>query len=302
MDMDTDTFYTLSRAEVARQVQARGPQVVAFPINGTRRWFMLEHPQMTGQNFQAHYQEYSDLTAQQYIELFKLIFDHGIHTLLTPEFGSELLTRGEAYAKMTTAALAYLATYQPFLEFYDTYQVRVRFYGDYRRIFSQTPYAYLLDLFDQVTQRTLAYDKHRLFYGICANDPTESVAELSVAHYNQHGHIPNRQKIVELYYGEYVDPVEVFIGFDKFAAFDMPLLALGEEDLYFTVAPSLYMTERQLREIIYDHLYTRRLEASENWPVMENFYRKNIGQTLGIGKQRDGFWYPLPLVELPPGY
>src|ERR1700694_1141293 len=102
MDMDADDFYNLPRSEAARLVHTRGPRVVAFPINGTRRWFMLEHPAQVGQDFQGRFQEYSDLTAGKYIDLFKLIFDHGIHTLLTPEFGSELLTRGEAYAKMTT--------------------------------------------------------------------------------------------------------------------------------------------------------------------------------------------------------
>ena len=53
-------------------------------------------------------------------------------------------------------------------------------------------------------------------------------------------------------------PVELFIGFDKFTVFDMPLLTTGEEDLYFSVSPSPYMTIRQLRAILYDHLYVRR--------------------------------------------
>jgi adenosine tuberculosinyltransferase len=299
MDMDAEDFYNLPRPEAARLVQTEGPRVVAFPINGTRRWFMLEHPAAPGQDFQGRFQEYSDLTACKYIELFKLIFDHGINTLLTPEFGSELLTRGEAYAKMTTEALAYLATHPPFLEFYEEYQIRVRFYGDYRRVFAQTPYAYLIDLFDEVTRRTLNYDRHRLFYGVCANDATESVGRLSVHYHNLHSRVPDRRTIVELYYGEYVEPVNLFIGFDKFSVFDTPLLALGEEDLYFTVTPSLYMTERQLREILYDHLYTRRVKESNNWNALGEFYRLNQGKTLGIGAQRDGFWYPLSEVKVP---
>ncbi len=40
-----------------------------------------------------------------------------------------------------------------------------------------------------------------------------------------------------LYYGEYVAPVDLFVGFDKFCTFDMPLIATGDEDLYFHGQP-----------------------------------------------------------------
>lgn len=300
--MDQEDFFRLETPQVAQYVRASGPRVMAFPINGTRRWFMLEHPGDAAGDLHARFEQYRDATALKYVELFKLIFDHGIATLLSPEFGAELLTRGETYAQLISHGMAGLATHSTFLDFYDSCQVRVRFYGDYRRVLTGSPYAYLIDLFDELMARTAGYTRSRLFYGICANDATESVAELAVRHFSEHGRVPDRQTIINLYYGEPVEPVDLFIGFDKFNAFDMPLLALGEEDLYFTVAPSLYMNERQLREILFDHMYTRKLDASDDWHVMEPFYRANAGRTMGLGRQRNGFWYPLPQVELPPGY
>jgi hypothetical protein len=53
---------------------------------------------------------------------------------------------------------------------------------------------------------------------------------------------------MEMYYGEYVD--REFSRVHKFCSFDMPVV--GNEDLYFTVNPSLYLGEQQLREILYD--------------------------------------------------
>ena len=117
--------------------------------------------------------------------------------------------------------------------------------------------------------------------------------------------IPDKRTLVELYYGEYVEPVDLFIGFSKFRAFDMPLLTTGTEDLYFTVSPSPYLTERQLRDILYDHLFTRPgdLDYSamdgDDWARMNGFYRANLGNTLGVGIKRGEVWYPLPQVELP---
>jgi len=106
-----------------------------------------------------------------------------------------------------------------------------------------------------------------------------------------------------------VQPVNIFIGFDRFSAFDMPLVATGNEDLYFTVSPSPYLSERQLRRILYDHLYTRRAAepdyeslSKEAVEHMRAFYQINQDLTQGVGILRDGFWYPLPQVALPPGF
>ena len=157
----------------------------------------------------------------------------------------------------------------------------------------------MLDIFDAVKQKTANNSQCRLFFGLFASDATESVAELSVAYYQQHGIIPNKQKIIELYYGEYVQPVSFFIGFDKFSAYDMPLLTSGFEDLYFTVSPSAYLSQNQLREILFDHIYSRPMEEPEYsempreaWENMKTFYKVYRETTLGIGTIKDGIWYP----------
>lgn len=305
--MDIETFLALSTAQVAAVMRAAGSKICVFPINGTRRWFMLEHPPKEGEDPVCCY---LDVAGRRHIELYQLLFDHGLDTLLTPVFGPDLLDRGEEYVQMAVEGLARLATNADFLEFYDTYQVRVRFYGDYRSFFGATPYAYLSDLFDEMTSRTRRYDRYRLFFGVCAQDAVGVIAELAVGHYIQHGHTPDKRTLVKLYYGEPLGTVDLFIGFDKLSVFDMPLLAVGNEDLYFTVSPSPYLTERQLRSILYDHLYARRGQeldlgtlGPEVWDWMKGFYQANFERTLGVGRQGPGgFWYPLPQVEPFPGF
>ncbi len=306
--MDAEEFRHLPAEEIARLVRQAGPKVCVFPINGTRRWFMLEH--LPGPD-EDPLVTYLDVTGRRHIELYQMLFDHGVDTLLTPVFGPDLLERGQDYMDLAAAGLSRLATYPDFLDFYRAYQVRVRFYGDYRLFFEPTPYAYLSDLFDQVTAQTAAHNRYRLFFGVCAQDATEAIARLAVRYHAEHGHIPDKRTLVELYYGEYVGPVDLFIGFDKFCVFDMPLIATGNEDLYFTVSPSPYLTEVQLRDILYDHLYTRRGKepdylnmGPEAWAWMRKFYQANMGRTMGVGanQQPGDFWYPLPQVVLPRGF
>lgn len=305
--MRQEEFLALPTAEVARLVREAGPKVCVFPINGTRRWFMLEHPP----GDQDPVAPYLEVAWRRHVELYRLLFDHGIDILLTPVFGPDLLDRGEEYMKMAAAGLSGPASHSIFVDFYDSYGVRVRFYGDYRTFFQPTPYRHLCDLFDQITEHTSAHSRFRLLFGVCAHDATETIAELAVRYHAQHGRVPDKRTLIELYYGEYLSPVDLFIGFDQFSVFDMPLLNTGDQDLYFTVSPSPYMNEGQLRTILYDHLYARPgpepdylAMQSEEWDLMRDFYRVNRGGTLGVGarQEKGNFWYPLPQVELPDGF
>lgn len=305
--MDVETFRALPTHEVARIVRENGLRVCAYPAKGTRRWFMLEYPPVSKE---AYAPAYLDAVFQHHIEKYKLLFDHGVTTLLTPSFDLPLMQRGDAYMRMAAKGLAALAEHPAFLEFFAAYGVRVRFYGAYRKHLMSTPYAYLLDLFETVMTQTEKYDRHRLFFGLFVHDATETVADLAVQHYREYGETPGKQALIERYYGEDVGPVDIFISFSKLRAFDMPLLMTGKTDLYFMVSPSLYLDQAQLRDILYDHLFTRRKSSqadyealsTEDQDLMRAFYRANAGNTLGIGTwhERWQFWYPRPQVKLPP--
>lgn len=306
--MDSETFLSLSMEETARIVRAAGPKVCVFPMNGTRRWFMLEHPEIQNETSMARYLE---IAGERQLGLCRLFFDHGIDTLLTPLFGLDLLERGKEYVQAVgIEGLARMASHPDYLAFYRTCDIRVRFYGDYRKYLAGTPYSYLSDLFDEVAITTASHRRCRLFLGVFAQDATETVAELAIKYYQERQSIPDKNTLITLYYGEYISPVSFFVGFDKFSAFDMPLIATGSEDLYFTVTPSFYVDELQLRAILYDHLYMRpELETdyanlpSNSLASMREFYQANQGKTLGIGARKaGGFWYPLPEVLLPPDF
>lgn len=288
-------FLQLSDQQATQLVRSSGSQVCVFPFNGTRRWFLLEHG---AKKFDDWMEAYNDLTGKRYIEMYQMLFDHGVDTVVAPVFGGDIMERGQEYMEKIGSALSRLAEYSDFIDFYKTHDIRVHFYGDYRKKFSSTPYSYLTDLFDRITEETAPHKTNRLFYGIFASDATETLAELSVEYFHKNARIPSRRELIEQYYGEYIEKADFFIGFEKFSVFDYPMLNLGEENLYFTAAPSLYMTKRQLREILYDHLFLRPVEepdysemSREEMATMKNFYELNRDVTYGVGKIRNGIWY-----------
>jgi len=292
-----ETFLQLPTKEVAALVRATGQKVCVFPVNGTRRWFMLEHAEKIEDDF---FEAYKNIIIQNNIELSALLFDHGINTMLAPVFGRELMHRGDEYIRRAGMdGLVRIGTDKNYLEFFKRYNVKVRFYGDYRDVLTSTPYEYALKAMYEVTEATRHNTGFRLFFGVFADQVTETISRLSVEHYLAEGSIPDRQTLIRKYYGEDLPPVSMFIGFDKFSVFDMPLLTTGEEDLYFSISPSPYMTQSQLRAILYDHIYVRRTPEPDytkltveelNW--FRDYYRKNKDYAYGVGKLKFNLWIP----------
>src|SRR6185503_8964072 len=163
-------FLQLSTDEVADIVRANETKVCVFPFNGTRRWFLMEHSDELVNQPKA----YVETTIQGYVRVYKMLFDHGIETVLAPVFGKEILTRGEKYMTMIGDSMKLLANHSEFISLYDDHQVRVRFYGDYRKEL-EAQYQHITQAFDSVTQRTLNHNKHRLLYGVFATEATQSV-------------------------------------------------------------------------------------------------------------------------------
>jgi tuberculosinol/isotuberculosinol synthase len=104
--------------------------------------------------------------------------------------------------------------------------------------------------------------------------------------------------LIERYHGEYIEKADIFIGFKKFNVFDYPMLDWGEESLYFTVVPSLYMNECQLRNILYDYTYLRPVQDPDYFTMPENdfetmrkHYENNREVTFGVGEMRGGICY-----------
>jgi adenosine tuberculosinyltransferase len=290
-------FLQLPIDEVAERVRATGQKVCVFPVNGTRRWFLLEHAEKIRDDF---FEAYMNTSIQNHVALCTMLFDHGIEIILAPVFGRELMNRGDEYTqRVGIDGLVRTATDKNYRQFYDQYNVKVSFYGDYREVLTGTAYEHALESISEVMDATKRNHRFRLFFGVFADEATETISRLSVEHYLEQGAIPDKQTLIRNYYGEELPPVSMFIGFDKFSVFDMPLLGTGQEDLYFSLSPSPYMTQHQLRAILYDHLYVRptpepdytKLTREElNW--LRDYYRKNKDYAFGIGKLKFDLWIP----------
>ncbi len=285
-----------STEQVARWIAARErPVVIGWPFNGTRRWYLIQrrkHPDTA---------DYMTSIIRRQAELHRLVFAHGVRVMAAPGFGAELLQRGASYTRYVLGGLLQLSDDEVYREMFDS-GVRLRFYGDYEEVLDTPGFRPLLDACADLTAATESGDGPLLLIGLFADEPYPTLARLSVEFAKKRGRPPNRSELIEAYYGLAVPDLSLYVGFAQPALFDVPLLATGDEDLYATLAPSPDLTERQLREILYDHLVTRRTPeadyetmTAEAQDALAGYVERYSGATLGVGRvdPLTGIWNPL---------
>jgi hypothetical protein len=174
----------------------------------------------------------------------------------------------------------------------------VGFYGDYRRILKDAGHEDVAEELDGIVEATAHHASRRLLFGLFAEDAVNVILNYTADRIEKGENLPSRDEIIAHYYGEFIPPVDIFIGMSRFAAYDMPLLSTGREDLYFLAAPTLYLQEEEIRRILYDHIFARPTADSyedfegAGWDFMQTYYAKNRKRIFGIGSQQYGMWYP----------
>jgi hypothetical protein len=288
-----------STQRVARWVSTQPePVVMGWPYNGTRRWYVahrLRNPDAD---------DYLGILIRRQAELHRLIFAHGVSVILAPSFGDETLKRGEAYTSYALGGLARLPEDEVYQALVDS-GVRIRFYGDYERALTAAGFHAALEACLALNNANTAEDGPLLLIGLFADDPFPTIARLSVEFAGREGRPPDRAELIEAYYGLSVPNLSLYVGFAQPEMFDVPLLTTGLEHLYVTLNPSPDLTTRQLREILYDHLVTRRAApvdystlSPEARLELAEYTERCKGDTLGIGRidPLTGLWRP----SLPP--
>jgi undecaprenyl pyrophosphate synthase len=289
-------FLQLPTPQVAEMIRGL---TLGFPIDGTRRWFLLHRLPAWD------VEEYKALTAKRYVEEFALLFDHGVETLLIPAFGGELMSRGEEYVREMMEGLARLAEHSTFVDFYRDYNVRVRFYGDWRRQVNGLAGADALTAALDNCAATHYTGPRRILYGLWADDMLVNIVD-DLAR-SQHEPVEfTREAIVTRYYGEYVKPTDIYIGFGRPAVFDVPMLVTSQTDLYYTVVPSLDLDARLFRMMVWDHFAGRWTQqewdglSERDFKALRAFYEAHHDTVLGLGEidPPTGIWHQRGLAPI----
>lgn len=291
-----DEFLQLPTPQVAELIRGL---CVGFPIDGTRRWFLLHYPQVWDM------EQYKEASGRRYVEEFAMLFEHGVETILVPAFGGELLSRGPEYVREMMEGMTRFAQHPTFAQFYREYNVRVRFYGDWRRQVKGLPGEQELVAALDGCPATRHTGPRRIFYGLWAEDLLVSIVD-DLARSRSEPVEFTREAIITRYYGEYVKPTDIYIGFGRPIVYDVPMLVTSQTDLYYTVVPSLDLDARLFRMIVWDHLVGRWTQqewdgvSERDLQALRAFYKAHHETVLGLGEvdPATGIWQPRGLEPI----
>lgn len=285
-----------STGEVAEWVGSQPePVVVGWPSNGTRRWYMAHRRENPDAG------DYLSTIIRRQAKFHKMVLEHGVGVLLSPSFGALNLERGARYARYALGGLLQIASDDVYRELFDG-GVRFRFYGDYEEVLDTPEYRPMLEACRGLMDATAGGAGPLILIGLFADSAHDGIARLSVDFARANGRPPNRREQIEAYYGVPVPDLSLYVGYEQPQIFDVPLIATGLEDLYVTLNPTLDVTQGQLREILYDHLITRRTPtvdyedlSPEARTRLIQYNDRRRGMTLGLGEidSMTGIWRPV---------
>lgn len=292
-----------STSEVAEWLGSRTePVVVGWPSNGTRRWYMAHRRDNPDAG------DYLSTIIRRQAEFHRMVLEHGVAVLLSPSFGAVNLERGAEYVRYALGGLLRIAYDDVYREMFDG-GVRLRFYGEYEEALDTPEYRPMLEACRELMDATAGGGGPLVLIGLFADSAHDKIARLSVEFARRTGRPPVRREQIEAYYGVPVPDLGLYVGYEQPQLFDVPLISTGLEDLYVTLNPTLDVTRRQLREILYDHLITRRTPPVdyENLPpearkTLIEYNERKKGMTLGLGDvdPTTGIWRPaIPQLNCP---
>ncbi|MHB8751032.1 MAG: hypothetical protein ACYDBJ_17815, partial [Aggregatilineales bacterium] len=158
-------WLSMPRDELAANVVARRLALM-LSIDGTQRHYLLNHPAENGRI--SDYEAYARHNANAYVRVFDLLFELGVHTILTTNLFPPNFQRDEALLRQMLAMSQKFLTRDPFAEFYHRWQARARLFGDYDLAPAAAPVRESLQALDNELSALSSGRERTLLFGYCA--------------------------------------------------------------------------------------------------------------------------------------
>lgn len=301
-NISREEFLQLSKGEVAERL---GPHnlSISMLLNGTRRAFIAEHfdTPPTDHDF---LEACLDDILVNIGRILEMSAELGIQRVFLPSYSSDQ-TNGrheEAYKSLLNGLKA-LTHHPALLKAYRDYQYEVRFYGD----MSYLPEEVSVELANPPKFHE-GDSKFVVYYGIDGGNPHEFILKLTYMFVMNEQRPPSWQEMVKMYYGrDDVQPLDILVAFNRiYARLGIPPLLDGKDRIYATPVSPLKITEKAMRDILYDYVYNTQDRARSYIDInpdeirrLKQFYNANQDTVIGLTKRYDDLVYPIPTLNWP---
>ena len=306
-EITREEFMTLSDHDIATIINKnKRPKAAVLIPDGNRRFAMSFLNMMpNSKDFET---EYMKNNSEAFMKNLQIMYSHGLNTLFIPCMKHENFFRDKEYVKaITQFSLKLIFTDKKWIDFYQDNDIKVKIYGDLDYV-KNKGYEELLQHAYDLEKITENNKKHKLFFGIACSNKHEypRLMDMAIEFYKKFNRKPSYQEKLELYYGENVDDIDLFIRPTELRDSDIqpPLISGQQTQMYFLVAPdSISFNKDVYRNILYDYLYCRTSEFGiktyqdkiinkSDLEEIKDYYSQNMHTIISTGKRIGNFWVP----------
>ncbi|KAN0025877.1 hypothetical protein ACTFIU_001639 [Dictyostelium citrinum] len=244
-----------------------------------------------------------------------MMCNHGIKTICYPMWCGKLEDKTPIQISnfiQFLEGLLELLENESLIKLYNETGIRIIFYGDFKLLLKHCNADELLKKIELIMEQTKQNSSHTILMGTNIEEPSETIIKNIISYYNCNGNIkPTTQDLIKQYYGGViVDPVSLYLGCNRFTTEGRPILISdkGNEDIYFSIGSSEYLSKTGFRKVLFDKLFLRQVANAKEYQLkiddikkMEIFYLGNRENVMGVGNinPKGNYWYPDPQVILP---
>jgi hypothetical protein len=261
-----------------------------FSPGGSSRWYFMEHGSASeGYMSQERFLEYSRLTLDRVLEIVSMMHTDGVETVYVIAFTPQFDKRDPEYQRVMRFGLEIMVDAAT-RALYRDYEMAVKFRGMWSQVLAQYDLHQMAAELEDLEHTTAQPNRPRIVWCLQDKPIPDRLIPLVQNHLIRTGQMPDRIDLAKAYYGEEDPEIALFIGNNKpsIAGQLPPFLSPG--DLYFTVSPTLYMHLEAWRDILYDHLFSRRVSYRDYTAIepdalhdLDRFYQQNRSNVIGLG-------------------
>lgn len=299
-------FLELDRQDIAKIVDKRErPRCVAIMLDGTRRLLKLE-PKYHDDSW-LYYKDHIRNLIYKSIKTVDMLFDMGIEVVVGPLASFANLHRKNFMPKGLKRLL------EPLLDEYSLsvckkHNASISFYGDLDYAKSMRGGELVEHCQEEFKRINPDKSDKRILIGIgfSTDRETSIVANKAIEYFSKTKRKPSLKQLITEYFGFEVPPIDIFIRSNEVRVSGglTPLLTSHGTQFYFPISPGVIsFSERTLRRILYDYLFSRVLSLGkhEHRPIgpkeakiVKKFYFDSKSEVLGIGRRVGDIWIHQP--------
>ncbi len=293
-----EEWMALPAESIAQQVWPHRVAVM-FTSDGTRRHYLMRHPEEAGQitNFPAFQQH----TAEIYRNSFDLLYRFGVQTILTPSLYSLNFSRGDQMLQFYLDGTRRWLLTEPYLSFYRQWDVQVRLYGDYDIAPAAEPIREGLMQVDADMAALESRGSRLLLFGYTADIFQNEYLRRAITLQATLKRVPTQEEIRLACFPHGPGRIDIHFGggWMRVGRVLPFVLDEGTTDLYFATGLTFDLTETMLRQILYDHLFLRNVSPEDNVAYtpellaeISDYYATQGENVIGLGRLiGPGLWY-----------